>query len=142
MNYLMNDESYYDDEENDEYYNDNYQDDEYDNTDINKLYFKFDVSSSPLSDWITNLLGDMYNIQNIPGFPFVSLPVNSYFSNTDNGFNSILYLGNNYQNQPIWKTKYFVKNSLEIEYKNHIKQYPSYFVKQPVYYKGLFDILN
>lgn len=129
----------YDDEENDEYYNDNYQDDEYDYTDINKLYFKFDISSGPLSDWITNLLG--YNIQNIPGFPFVSFPVNSYISNTGQG-KSFQYLGSNYAGQGVWKNKYFIVDPVDVSYRKHLEANAKYFLQQPIYYRGLFDILN
>lgn len=124
---------------------DGYDDEQYnyDDNDPYKFYFKFDVSGKPLSDWIQNLLKDTFNIINIPDFPSVSFPVNGYIPNTDSGLqNPLLYLGNNYQNEPIWKKKYFVKDSINTIYKNHISSHASHFVKQPVYYKGLFDILN
>ena len=138
----------------DDYYDDiNQYDDEHDYDDAiqngDGICFKFDVMNDACPSWFQKLMDDLnkdINLlhidQSISGFPVVSLPVNSYFSNTVNGFDSVLYLGNNYQNQQIWKTKYFIKNELEIEYKNHIKNYPAYFVRQPAYYKGMFDILN
>lgn len=131
---------YYDYDDNDDNYNDDY---DYDNNyDPYKFYFKFDVGNSSLSDWLEKTIKDIMNNPVVSGFPVVSLPVNSYFSNTVNGLGSVLYLGNNYQNDQIWKTKYFIKNELEIEYKNHIKSHPAHFVNQPSYYNSMFDILN
>ena len=132
-------------DDNDDYYDDNYDDsqdyDQSQSDDIGKLYFKFDITDNNfLSDWVQKTMDDL--LKNSLGFPYVSIPVNSYFSDTANGGNSFLYLGNNYQNQPVWKAKYLIENKLDIEYKNHIKNYPEHFVKQPVYYRGLFDILN
>jgi hypothetical protein len=134
-------ESY--DDDNDDYYGDNYDDSqEYNKSqpDWTKFYFKFDVSSSPISDWVQKFLDDLN--KDISEFKPISFPVSSYFSNTANGGNSILYLGNNYQNQPIWKTKYFIEDKVAIAYKNHIQNHAEHFVTQPIYYKGLFDILN
>lgn len=126
-NYDHDEDDGYDDED---YYNydDNDQYDPY------KFYFKFDINpNSSLSSWITDLTN----------FPFVSFPVNSYFPTTGSGDKSpFLYLGNNYQNQPIWKNLYLVKDKVNILYKNHISQYSVHFLKQPTYYKGMFDILN
>lgn len=144
----------YDDDEHDNYDDDYYNYDYGDQYDPYKFYFKFDVSGTPLSDWIADMINNVFknpindidqsfNITNIPGFPVVSFPVNSYFPDTENeSKNLFLYLGNNYQNQPIWKNKYLVRDQINILYKNHIGSYPEYFIKQPTYYKGLFDILN
>jgi len=67
--------------------------------------------------------------------------VNSYFSNTGKS-NIFQYLGNNYQNQEIWKAKYFVFNKINIEYSLHLQTHAKHFLQQANYYKGLFDILN
>ncbi|NBT08650.1 MAG: hypothetical protein EBS93_07010 [Chitinophagia bacterium] len=128
---------------NDNYDNDEddgYDDEDYYNYDGNdqydpyKFYFKFDINpNSSLSSWITDLIN----------FPFVSFPVNSYIPNTGDGTkNPFLYLGNNYHNQPIWKNPYLVRDQINILYKNHISQHSIHFLKQPTYYKGMFDILN
>jgi hypothetical protein len=122
-------------------------DDEQPDWELSKFYFKFDIGNKQLYNWIPNhiiddIINNSLNLPHISGFPNVSLPVNSYFSNTANGGDSILYLGNNYQNQPIWKTKYFIKDSINIEYKNHVNSHAGHFIKQPVYYKALFYILN
>jgi hypothetical protein len=135
----------YDDEDNDDYYEDNYDDShDYDQgqSDWNKFYFKFDVTNSPLSDWvkktIDNLFGDKFNL---PEVPFVSFPVNNWSHNTESGVTP-LYLGVNYDKQPIWKAKYFAVDKLQNAYIDHISSHPVHFIRQPFYYKGLFDILN
>lgn len=134
-----------------EQYDDDYYDDDYDDghdydqnqSDWNKFYFKFDVTNSPLSDWvkktIDNLFGDKFDL---PEVPFVSFPVNDWLSNTVSGGNSLLYLGNNHYNEPIYKAKHFIENKLLNTYTNHLQQHASHFIKQPTYYKGLYDILN
>jgi len=53
-----------------------------------------------------------------------------------------VYLGSNYDDDSIWKTKYFINNKLDQTYKNHISSNAAHFVRQPVYYKGMFDNLN
>ena len=53
-----------------------------------------------------------------------------------------MYLGSNTKDESIWKSKYFINQSIEQEYKNHISHHAAYFLKQPSYYKGMFDILN
>lgn len=139
---------------------DGYDDEDYYNYDDNdqydpyKFYFKFDVGAdSPISDMINkwfNLSQDSFNglhwysfPTNIDGWPVTKFPVNSYIPNTGDGTKSpFLYLGNNYQNQPIWKNAYLVKDKVNILYKNHISQHSVHFLKQPTYYKGMFDILN
>jgi hypothetical protein len=52
------------------------------------------------------------------------------------------YLGSNSYNEPVWKNKYFVDQKINQQYNNHIIAHAAYFLKQPAYYKGLFDILN
>lgn len=134
---------------------DNNYDDEYDYDDsqhnfesqYKKFYFKFDPSAwDAWGKWLQDALGDIVesssNVWYIgPGFDKKSFPVNSYFSNTGKN-KPFQYLGNNYQNQPIWKKKYFVIDKVQIEYTKHIQSHSIYFLQQPTYYKGLFDIVN
>ena len=125
-------------------YDDQYNYDYGNQYDPYKFYFKFDVNSnSSLSDWLNNLFKDIgsYSVTNIPGFPIVSFPVNSWNSNTEKG-NSFQYLGSNYQGSQIWKKKYFISDPINIEYKLHLQAHAKYFIQQPTYYNGLFDILN
>lgn len=128
---------------------DNY-DDDYDYEDSKnpyKHYFKFDPAAwDAWGKWLQDALNDIVehpsNVWYIgPGFDKKSFPVNSYFSNTGKD-KTFQYLGNNYQGVPIWKKKYFVYDPINIIYKNHISNYPVHFLNQPVYYKGLFDIMN
>ena len=137
----------------DDYNEENYdysQDYDQNQSDWSKFYFKFDVSNSPVSDWFQKMINEW--IKSIPPkkidwnikefFPSVSLPVNNWSHNTESGFNSPLYLGVNYYNQPIWKSKYFVLDKMKNNYINHLTSHAVYFLKQPSHYKGLFDILN
>ena len=131
---------------------DNYEDDGYDDSQEypegkHKNYFKFDPDAwdawgKMLYDALNDIVEYPSNVWYIGfGKKDKSLPVNSYFSNTGKGKN-FQYLGNNYQNQPIWKKKYFVNDQMSIAYINHIKSHAVHFVLQPHYYKGLFDIMN
>jgi mRNA-degrading endonuclease HigB of HigAB toxin-antitoxin module len=136
----------------DDYYYDDY--DEYDDShdydqsqpDWNKLYFKFDITHSYLSNWfqkiVEKMFNDPHNIHNISGFDYVSLPANSWTTQNTENNNTFLYLGVNYQNQPIWKKKYFASDLIRELYMNHIKSHSKYFLQQPSYYNGIFDILN
>ena len=136
---------------------DNYDDDhDYDDSQDDlenkyKHYFKFDPNAwDTWGKWLQDALNDIVEYPSnvwyigykpVEGFPKKSFPVNSYFSNTGKN-KPFQYLGNNYQNQPIWKTKYFIHNKLATDYINHIKSHAVHFVLQPHYYKGLFDIMN
>jgi hypothetical protein len=132
----MHEEYDYDDEEHD-----------YDNAkDPYKHYFKFDPAAwDAWGKWLQDALNDIVesspNVWYIQGFPSKSFPVNSYFSSTGKD-KTFQYLGNNYQGSQIWKKKYFILDPINIEYKKHIESHASYFLHQPSYYKGLFDILN
>lgn len=124
------------DEEND--YEDDYYDHD-DNQNLYKYYFKFNMDqSTPLSDWISKLISDILSKDIDKPTKF---PVNSWNSNTA-GKNMPQYLGSNYYKEPIWKTKYFVINLLDQSYKFHLQSNAAYFLQQPKYYKGLFEILN
>lgn len=138
------------DDEDDGYDDDHYDYDNNDQYDPYKFYFKFNIDqNTPLSDWIAKMINDIFQnpadqnfkITNIPGFPIVSFPVNSWNPNTVND-KKFQYLGSNYVGEPVWKKKYFVHDKLHTEYLNHIQNYAAYFVKQPLYYKSLYDILN
>ena len=131
----------------DDHYDDDY-DDSQDNLDSPyKHYFKFDPDAwdawgKMLYDTLSGIVEYPSNVWYIgPGFPKGSLPVNDYFSKSGN-FKNSLYLGNNHYKEPIYKTKYFVHDVLNTAYKNHIVANAVHFLKQPHYYKGMFDILN
>jgi hypothetical protein len=137
------------DNEDDGYDDDQY---DYDHPSLNPFhyYFKFDIGpDTPLSQWLSDIIkntnwediGFAYKPINLPGWPAVSLPVNSWNPNTESK-PKLQYLGSNYNKEPIWKTKYFISNPLNQEYKKHLQSNAAHFIKQPNYYKGLFDILN
>lgn len=113
-----------------------------------KHYFKFDPEAwdawgKMLYDALNDIVETSPNVWYIgPGFGKKSFPVNSYFSNTGKDKKSFQYLGSNYQNNQVWKAKYFVYDPIQHKYINHIQAHAIHFVKQPHYYKGLFDILN
>lgn len=132
---------------------DGYDDDHYD-YDNNTWYFKFDVSQNPsFSKWIHDIVNNIINpldnsimdnldkawgLENKNAYVF---PVNSWNPNTAND-KKFQYLGSNYAGEPIWKSKYWVINPINQEYKSHLQSHAAHFINQPKYYKGLFDILN
>jgi hypothetical protein len=137
------------DDDDDDYY-------DYDNSQNNlesqyKKYFKFDPDAwdawgKMLYDTLNDIVEHPSNVWYISpksgdGFQYKSIPVNSWNPNTGKG-NSLQYLGSNYQGQPIWKKKYFAFDPIQTSYINHIQAHAVYFIKEPHYYKGLFDILN
>lgn len=149
-------ESYEDDDE-DQYHDDEQYNNDYPSKKPYQWYYKFDIGpDTPMSSWLNDMinkwissddiksLGGLYDLgigNNIPGFPLKKFPVNSWNPNTDKG-NSFQYLGSNYQGSPIWKTEYFIIDRLNSEYKLHLQSHANHFVKQPHYYKSMFDILN
>ena len=137
-------ENYDDSEEED------YEEYDHDHPSLNpyQWYYKFDIGpDTPISKWITDIVNNFigssedFNIVNIPGFPPKKFPVSSW--NPDTGKdNTFQYLGSNYQGSPIWKKQYFIVDNINNEYKLHLQNHAEHFVKQPIYYKGMFDILN
>jgi hypothetical protein len=143
-------------EEHDDNYDDSHDyDDSQDNLENKyKHYFKFDPEAwdswgKMLQDALNDIVENSPNVWYVggfgtppaSGFPSKSIPVNSYFSNTGKG-NSFQYLGNNYDGVKVWKKKYFIHDKTQHDYINHIVSHSVYFLKQPHYYKGMFDILN
>jgi hypothetical protein len=132
------DEPYNDDEYNDDQY--------YPNEDMHKKYFKFDEKAwDAWGKWLYDAMNDIVdmtpNVWHVYGFPIKKFPVNDLLPDTmeDKYF---MCLGNNHYNEPIWKTKYLVKDNLNMSYKNHMASNAAYILKEPLYYKGLFDNLN
>lgn len=131
------DDSY--DEEDDQY--------DYDHPSLNpyQWFFKFDVGpDTPLSKWMDDIVNNFFGSSekmNIPGFPPKMFPVSSWTPDTAK-HNSFQYLGSNYHGSSIWKKQYQAIDKINAEYKLHLQSHAGHFVKQPVYYKGLFDILN
>jgi hypothetical protein len=125
-----------------------YDDEEYNNNpeDKYKHYFKFDPTAwDAWGKWLYDSLNDIVesspNVWYIGGLPAQKFPVNSYFSSTGKDF-SFQYLGNDYNGHQIWKTKYFISDPINIEYRAHLQSNAKHFLSQPTHYKGMFDILN
>jgi hypothetical protein len=130
-------------------YDDDYEDSQDDLESHHKNYFKFDPDAwdawgKMLYDTLNDIVEYPSNVWYIDAsFPIAkgSFPVNDYFSNAGS-FKNSLYLGNNHYKEPIYKSKYFIHNKLDTEYKNHLIANAIHFLKQPNYYMGMFDILN
>jgi hypothetical protein len=118
----------------------NHQDDPEYNDDPYKFYFQIDT------EWIKKYMDNLFkNIDQLGGIEDLlkssSLPVNSWISSIGETKPS-LYLGNNYYNEGVWKAKHFVEDKLGNEYVKHLQSHAGYFLQQPKYYKGLYEILN
>lgn len=126
---------------------DDYEDSQQNSGDPYKNYFKFDPDAwdawgKALYDALDDLVDKSNHVWYVYGWDPKKFPVNSYFPNTGKDQKTFQYLGNNYDGQAIWKKKYFVSNPIQNMYIDHLSDHAAYFVKQPHYYKGLFDILN
>lgn len=137
---------------------DDYDDDQYDydhpSDNPYQWYYQFDISpDTPVSHWISEMLNKWisqdafknlsggWEFLSIPGFSTQKFPVNSWSPDTAK-HKSFQYLGSNYDGYQIWKTKYFLIDQINIEYKLHLSHNAKYFLREPHYYMGLFDILN
>lgn len=141
-------------DDHDEEYEDDYYNNDYPPSNPYQWYYKFDIGpNTPISSWLNDMINkwighnpfdnsnDSWKIVNIPGFYNKKFPVSSWnpYTGKDNSFQ---YLGSNYQGSPIWKKQYFAVDKINTEYKLHLQSHAGHFVKQPIYYKGIFDILN
>ena len=134
----------------DDNYDDDYDDSSQDDLESHyKKYFKFD--SDAWDAWGKMLYNALNEIVEYPSNVWYigpkgldkdkSLPVNSSFSNTGKN-KPFQYLGKNYDGAAIWKKQYFANDKIQTMYIDHLSDHTIYFLKQPHYYKGLFDILN
>lgn len=111
--------------------------------------FKFDWTS--WQEWLEEAIKDIYE-ENINTWIVTnksnkeeseSFPVSDSLSKgTFDAQKYFMYLGSNHYGEGIWKTKYFVNDDMEQAYKNHTFANAAHVVKQPNYYRGMFDILN
>jgi hypothetical protein len=134
-------EEYDDYEDYDDYDSHDYSDDKY------KHYFKFDPQAwDAWGKWLYDALNDIVetspNVWYIGGLPNKSFPVNGYNPIYGDSKKASSYIGNNQYGEAVWKTKYFAQNKIQQLYNKHIAANAVYFISQPNYYKGMFDILN
>lgn len=127
-----------------------YDDDDYNyypkNTPYSKYDFKFDYLAWEkwLADAIKQIVEEdnntwSFKINTVPGFPTKKLPSTTTNASKNKYF---MYLGNNQHDEAVWKKKYFVCDPIQLAWANHLESNAVHFLKQPNYYKGLFDILN
>ncbi len=122
-----------------------YDDDEYkyypDGGEFKKYEFKFDwtVWEKWLKDALDDIIQEGDNQWIVDGKKF---PVSDSASQDTSKDQYFMYLGSNHYKEPIWKAKYFINDKLNTAYKNHIVSHAAHFLKQPLYYKGMFDNLN
>ena len=95
--------------------------------------FKFDWNSWEL--WLKDALKDIMD-NSTDNTLYVS------FTNNQSADAQVEFFGNNYNDDALWKRKYFIKKDVEIAYKNHIQSNAKHILKEPSYYKGMFEILN
>lgn len=127
----------------DDYYNDDYSDDFYD-YDNNQKKFNFKFDHNAWAEWLAEAMKNLTeNHQGVWSFIVdPSFPVKSFgFSDID-WDKSHLYLGTNTYKELIWKNKYFAKDDGYQKYIKHLQSHAVHFLQQPLYYKGLFDIMN
>lgn len=109
---------------------------------------KFDIDWAAWEQWLSKALKDIVEEDNnvwVFGHhikPSKKFPVSDVLPKGTLSDKYFVYLGSNHYDEAIWKAKYFVINELDIEYKNHIRSNAAYFLKEPSYYKGLFENLN
>ena len=135
----------YDDDEY-KYYPDGGQFNEYNEHGFPKE-FKFDWSAWEL--WLKQALDDIVEegkTWTVGGFDNneeeQKFPVSGALPNGALKDKYFMYLGSNHYDEAVWKAKYFIVNEIDQEYKKHIVQHAQHFLKQPSYYRGMFDILN
>lgn len=144
------------DDEDDGYSDDDY-DQDYPKDNPYQWYYKFDIGpDTPISKWISDIVNNIvdpldksiwdkinneWGIKDTKNFKSQKFPVNSWNPGTVKGY-SFQYLGSNYQGSPIWKKQYFAVDKISIEYIMHLQSHAKHFLNQPVYYEGMFEILN
>ena len=103
---------------------------------------QFNVDFSAWETWLSKVIKDIVEEDNV--WVFGHKYTSSDKSKTDKEAKSkyFMYLGNNTHDEGVWKKKYFVSNKLEQKYRQHLESHAVHFLRQPNYYKGLFDNLN
>ena len=125
-----------------------YDDDEYkyypDGGEWSKNSFKFDWSvwEKWLKDVIDDIIEENDNTWVVKPKQSEKFPVSDSTPKDVDNSQLFAYLGSNHYQEGVWKTKYFIKDEINELWNKHIQANAVHFLKQPRYYKGLFDILN
>ena len=105
---------------------------------------KFDLNWAAWEEWLSDAIKEIANKKDnvwvFGGYKPLSKKENSTSKKLDDKY--FMYLGNNNYEEAIWKSKYFGNSKLNQMYKNYLSSNAAYFLRQPSYYKGMFDFLN
>ena len=109
---------------------------------FNSNEFKFDWKS--WEKWLKDALDDIVEQDGswIVNGKNKKFPVSDSFSKDTAKSQYFLYLGSNHYEEAMWKKEYFACDKINIMWKAHISSNAAHYLRQPAYYKGLFDILN
>ena len=110
---------------------------------------KFNIDWAAWEQWLSKAIQEIVEEENnvwvFGGGKNKSIkkfPVSDALSNGALSDKYFMYLGSNHYDEAVWKTKYFINDRIDQKYKNHIAHNAVHFIKQPNYYRGMFDILN
>jgi len=106
---------------------------------------KFNVDWAAWEKWLAKAIKDIVEEDNnvwVFGHKLLGNTKDNNKKNKKLDDKYFMYLGSNHYDEAVWKSKYFINDEIEKDYKNHISARPGYFLKQPSHYKGLFEILN
>lgn len=129
-----------------------YDDDEYkyypqNDQDNQSIPFSFDWNVWEL--WLADVLKDIVTEGDSKDVSWTfTFPQYSSQKNNENKIESSLdddkfiFFGKNQHEEAIWKTKYFKQNYFNSQYQNHFMSHAAHIVRQPRYYRSMFDILN
>ena len=105
--------------------------------------FKFDWTA--WEEWLKDAIDELQSDNNGEWVVHYTTADNQQKQNQDS-FDDLtqkfIYFGQNNYDECIWKTKYFIANYFNTSYKNHFMSNAAHILKQPAYYRGLFDMLN
>ncbi len=121
-----------------------YDDDEYNYYPKNEYEYNFDISAWEkwLKQAIESIVQENENTWIVQPNESKKFPVSGSASKDVDKNKLFAYLGSNHYQEGVWKAKYFIKDEINDLWNKHIQANAVHFLKQPRYYKGLFDILN
>lgn len=124
-----------------------YDDDEYKYypEDNQSIPYSFDWNTWEL--WLSDVLKDIIQQENNDTtwtftFPYYTSKKTTNNKSTNNEQDKFVYFGKNQYDETIWKKKFFKMNHFNQHYQNHFMAHAAHIVRQPQYYRSLFDILN
>lgn len=110
-----------------------------------KHFFKIDVDGfSDLNKMLKDMLFGSYGDADYSDYinSFSSYIYDMYNQPTDLHNYGVIFIGKNSYNEQVFKPDHFVEDKLHQSYLNHIRANAVYFLQEPKYYNGLYEILN